>query len=140
LGKPEALTGQPGTRVPHLWLERSGQRISTLDLLDGRFVLLTGGAGASWQKAASAAAASLSLALSAYRVGAEGDLIDLENCWQTKMGVPAEGAVLVRPDGFVAWRASAQPTNPEPLLRQALATILCRCDTAKAEAKGHREH
>ncbi len=138
--KPEALTGQPGTRVPHMWFERGGQRISTLDLIDGRFVLLAGPAGASWQKAASAAAASLGIALSAHRVGAEGDLIDLENGWQTKMGVPVEGAVLVRPDGFVAWRASAPPTDPEPLVRQVLATILCRSDTVKPEARGHRKH
>jgi 2-polyprenyl-6-methoxyphenol hydroxylase-like FAD-dependent oxidoreductase len=140
LEKPEALAGQPGTRVPHLWLERGGQRISTLDLFDGRFVLLTGSAGASWQQAASAAAASLGLALSAYRVGVGGDLIDLENCWQAKMGVPAEGAVLVRPDGFVAWRTGAPPTNPEPVLRQVLATILGRSYTAKPEAEGHRKH
>jgi 2-polyprenyl-6-methoxyphenol hydroxylase-like FAD-dependent oxidoreductase len=124
LENPEALTGQPGTRVPHVWLERGGRRISTLDLIDGRFVLLVGSAGAFWQKAAPAAAASLGIALSVYRVGA--DLIDVENAWQAKMGVPAEGAVLVRPDGFVAWRTSAQPANPEPRLVQVLATILCR--------------
>jgi putative polyketide hydroxylase len=126
LEKPEALTGQPGTRVPHMWIERSGQRISTLDLFDGRFVLLAGPAGAPWQKAASDAAASLVIALATYRIGA--DLIDVENGWRTKMGVPPEGAVLVRPDGFVAWRMSAPPTNPESLLARVLATILCRSD------------
>jgi putative polyketide hydroxylase len=140
IAKPEALTGQPGTRVPHLWLGRGGQRISTLDLLDGRFVLLTGPAGATWQTAASAAAASLGIALAAYRVGVEDDLTDLENGWQTKMGVPAEGAVLVRPDGFVAWRTSAPPTDPEPLLMQVLAVILCRSDAVKPEARGRRQH
>jgi putative polyketide hydroxylase len=126
LDKPEALTGQPGTRVPHMWIERSGQRISTLDLLDGRFVLLAGPAGAPWQKAASDAAASLAIELGAYRIGA--DLIDVENGWRTKMGAPPEGAVLVRPDGFVAWRMSAPPTNPDSLLARVLATILCRSD------------
>jgi hypothetical protein len=124
--KPEALTGQPGTRVPHMWIERSGQRISTLDLLDGRFVLLAGPAGAPWQKPASDASASLAIALAAYRI--DGDLIDVESGWRTKMGVPAEGAVLVRPDGFVAWRMSAPPTNAESLLTHVLATILCRSD------------
>jgi putative polyketide hydroxylase len=123
-----------------LWLERRGQRLSTLDLLDGRFVLLVGPAGASWQKAASVAVASLGIALSAYRVDAEGDLVDLEHSWQTKMGVPDEGAVLVRPDGFVAWRTSAPSSDPEPLLMQVLATILCRSDTAKPEPEGRREH
>jgi putative polyketide hydroxylase len=126
LDKPEALTGQPGTRVPHVWLERGGQRISTLDLLDGRFVLLVGPAGASWQKAASVAAAALGIALSAHRVGAEGDLIDLEHAWQTKMGVPDGGAVLVRPDGFVAWRSRAVTDDPASSLVQVLSQILCR--------------
>jgi putative polyketide hydroxylase len=129
LEKPEALTGQPGTRVPHLWIERSGQRISTLDLFDGRFVLLAGPAGATWQKAAPDAAASVGIELPAYRIAADGDLIDVENGWQTKMGVPAKGAVLVRPDGFVAWRTGARPSHPEPLLAGVLATILCRSNT-----------
>ena len=136
LEKPEALAGQPGTRVPHLWLEQGGQRVSTLDLFDGGFVLLAGPAGAPWQKAASGAALSLGIALSAYRVGADGDAVDLEDGWQTKMGVPAEGAVLVRPDGFVAWRTSILPTNPEPLLAQVLATILCRPNTVRDIATG----
>jgi len=130
---PAALTGQPGTRVPHLWLARGGQRISTLDLLDGGFVLLAGPAGACWQKAASEAAASFGIVLSAYQIGA--DLLDLENGWQTKMGAPPEAAVLVRPDGFVAWRTSTQPTNAQPLLAQVLATILCRSDQMKQAAK-----
>jgi putative polyketide hydroxylase len=125
LEKPEELVGQPGTRVPHLWLERDGQRISTLDLLDGRFVLLAGPDGALWQKAASDAAASLGMKLSAYSLGADGDLLDRENGWQTKMGLSAEGAVLVRPDGFVAWHASTRPSSPELRLVQVLSSILC---------------
>ncbi len=125
LDQPEELTGLPGTRVPHLWLERQGQRISTLDLLDGRFVLLAGTGGTAW-KAAAAVAEKLGIALSAYRIGAEADLLDLENGWQRKMGMSAEGAVLVRPDGFVAWRTSTLPASPEPRLVQVLSSILCR--------------
>jgi putative polyketide hydroxylase len=124
LDRPE-FTGEPGSRVPHLWLEQGGQRISTLDLLDGRFVLLAGPDGASWQKAASGAAAALGIGLAAYRIGSDGVLRDLENAWQAKMGVAPEGAVLVRPDGFVAWRASTHETDPESRLMQVLATVLC---------------
>jgi putative polyketide hydroxylase len=126
LDRPEELTGQPGTRVPHLWLERQGQRISTLDLLDGRFVLLAGPDGAAWLAAAPGTAASLGIDLLAYRVGADGDLLDLENSWQTKMGVSAEGVMLVRPDGFVAWHTSTLPASPEPRLVQVLSSILCQ--------------
>jgi 2-polyprenyl-6-methoxyphenol hydroxylase-like FAD-dependent oxidoreductase len=134
LEKPEELGGQPGTRVPHMWFERRGgprgQRISTLDLLDGRFVLLTGTGGAAWGEAAAAVAETLGIALPAYRIGADADagadLLDLVNGWPARLGVSAVGAVLVRPDGFVAWRASTVPINPESELLQALSTILCR--------------
>lgn len=126
LDKPEELSGLPGTRVPHLWVQRHGQRISTLDLLDGRFVLLVGPAGTPWQKAAPGVAGSLEIDLVAYRLGADGDLLDPEDGWQTKLGMPAEGAVLVRPDGFVAWRANTLPTGPARRLEQAISTVLCR--------------
>ncbi len=122
----EELTGQPGTRVPHLWLERQGQRISTLDLLDGRFVLLTGAGGTAWREAAAVVAENLGIGLATYRIGANADLLDLENGWPAKLGVSSEGAVLVRPDGFVAWRTSTLATSPEPRLVQVLSSILCR--------------
>lgn len=126
LDTPEELTGLPGTHVPHLWVQRHGQRISTLDLLDGRFVLLVGPAGTPWQKAAPGVAGSLKIDLVAYRLGADGDLLDPEDGWQTKLGMPAEGAVLVRPDGFVAWRTNTLPTGPARRLEQAISTVLCR--------------
>ncbi|QBD83408.1 FAD-binding protein [Ktedonosporobacter rubrisoli] len=122
----EELSGLPGTRVPHLWLERQGQRISTLDLLDGRFVLLTGTGGTAWGEAAAAVAEKLGIRLAAYRIGADADLLDSENGWQTKMAMSAEGAVLVRPDGFVAWRTNTLPINAELKLEQVLSRILGR--------------
>jgi putative polyketide hydroxylase len=131
LDKPEELTGLPGTRLPHLWVRRDGQGISTLDLLDGRFLLLIGPAGTSWQQAAPAVAGSLGIDLAAYRLGADGDLLDLEDDWPAKMGMSAEGAVLVRPDGFVAWRTSTLPTSPERRLEQVISSILCRSTAAQ---------
>jgi putative polyketide hydroxylase len=122
----EELTGQPGSRVPHLWLGWGWQRLSTLDLIDGRFIMLTGSAGTPWQQAATEVAVSPGIKLAVYRVGADGDLLDLENAWQTRMGVSAEGALLVRPDGFVAWRTDTLPISPEASLKQVLLSILCR--------------
>ncbi|WP_340689253.1 hypothetical protein [Ktedonosporobacter rubrisoli] len=124
LERPE-LNGQPGTRVPHLWVE-GGQSISTLDLLDGPFVLFAGSCGAPWCEAASAVAEKLNIRLSAYRIGPGGDLLDAENGWETKMGISADGAVLVRPDGFVAWRSRKLATTPHVSLEQVLTRILCR--------------
>jgi putative polyketide hydroxylase len=120
----EELKGEPGTRVPHLWLERQGARISSLDLLDGRFVLL---AGPEWCKAASAVAARLGISVAAYHLAA--DLIDTDNKWQAKMGVAPDGAILLRPDGFVAWRSRGVAVDPEPTLVKVLSQVLCRADT-----------
>ncbi len=124
--EPLILSGMPGSRVPHLWIEQQGQRFSTLDLLDGRFVLLTGAGGSAWSKAAEKVAAKLGIALSAYRIGPGADLRDLENGWPAKLGVSPEGAVLVRPDGFVAWRTNTLTTPPGSRLMQVLSHILCR--------------
>jgi 2-polyprenyl-6-methoxyphenol hydroxylase-like FAD-dependent oxidoreductase len=43
-------------------------------------------------------------------------------------GISPSGAVLVRPDGFVGWRAAETAGAPEQALRQALQTLLCRGD------------
>ncbi|HZR43594.1 MAG TPA: hypothetical protein VFB12_25995, partial [Ktedonobacteraceae bacterium] len=56
--KPLELNRLPGTRIPHLWIERAEQRLCTLDLLDGRFVLLIGPGGITWGEAAPGGAAA----------------------------------------------------------------------------------
>ena len=45
------ITCQPGKRAPHIWLERDGQRISTIDLYDRTLTLLTGSMGTAWSEA-----------------------------------------------------------------------------------------
>lgn len=124
LSQAEELTGQPGTRVPCLWLKRQGSRISSLDLLDGRFVLLAGPDGTAWRKAIAAAADRLGVSVAAFQIGV--DLEDTENKWHAKMGVSPDGAVLLRPDGFVAWRSRAVTADPVSSLMQVLSQILCR--------------
>jgi len=126
LVEQEELTGLPGTRVPHVWLEQMGKRISTLDLLDGRFILLTGEDGIAWCEAVATVKAHLKIELAAYRIGPGADLLDLENEWAARMGVLSEGAMLIRPDGFVAWRTSTLTVTPEQVLEQVLLHILCR--------------
>jgi putative polyketide hydroxylase len=41
-------------------------------------------------------------------------------------GLGADGAVLVRPDGFVAWRSMSAGVDPERELGAALGAALCR--------------
>jgi putative polyketide hydroxylase len=120
----ERLTGQPGTRVPHVWFERQGRRISTLDLLDGRFVLLTG-AGSAWAGAAERAAEQLRIQLAVFQIGAAADLLDATGGWPVKLGTTADGVVLVRPDGFVAWRSDGHGEHERgTALAEVLSSIL----------------
>ncbi|MCP3819632.1 FAD-dependent monooxygenase [Streptomyces sp. A3M-1-3] len=133
------LTGAPGTRAPHMWLLDRGERKSTLDLYERSFVLLCGSAGGAWHSAARRVADRLSVRLDAYRVGAGPDAdLTPEDAngkgngagagadWAEVHGTSAEGAVLVRPDGFVAWRSAGSVPDPETALHEALASLLDR--------------
>nr|WP_240111477.1 FAD-dependent monooxygenase [Streptomyces sp. MUM 203J] len=121
------LGGEPGTRSPHLWVLRDAVRISTLDLYERSFVVLAGSGGRVWRDAALKAAESLGVPVDAYLVGRGRDLVpEREGDWAQAHGVTEDGAVLVRPDGFVAWRARAAAPDADRLLADALRTALCR--------------
>ncbi|MEU2714710.1 FAD-dependent monooxygenase [Streptomyces sp. NPDC007205] len=125
------LTGEPGSRAPHLWLRRTGERLSTLDLYERSLVLLSDAstpAGAAWQAAARRIAGTEAVRLDAYRIGtgAAADLrYDAEgDDWAGAHGTTADGAVLVRPDGFVAWRSVDAAADPEAELREVVGAVL----------------
>jgi len=112
---PRESRGLPGTRAPHVWLTQRGKGISTLDLYDGRFVLLAGPKAHEWCERGAAAAALLGLALKICRPGSDG-LEDIDGQLCGSHGIESDGCVLVRPDGFVAWRAaSAQGASAQTL-------------------------
>jgi putative polyketide hydroxylase len=117
------LDGTPGSRLPHAWLEREGARLSTLDVAGTAFALLAGPEGRAWCDAATAAAAGLGLDLVAWRVAADGDAADPGGRWCAASGIGPAGALLVRPDRFVAWRATA-PAGQR--LRAVLSDVLDR--------------
>lgn len=126
---PMEWSGEPGTRAPHVVFDRSGKAISALDLFGGDFVLLAGPAGQAWAAAGRSAADGLGVKLNPYVVGAElgGD----SGQWCRAYGVHADGAVLVRPDGFVGWRSPEAARSPAAELTRALAGLLYR--TAPAQ-------
>jgi len=102
------LDGAPGSRLPHMWLP-DGR--STVNLVDG-FTLLAGTAGDHWLEAAR------KLGIMAHAVPG----------WAEVANIKEDGAVLVRPDGFVGWRtATTQATeSSEQQLRDVVDRILCR--------------
>ena len=118
------LDGRPGTRAPHIWLEREGGRISTLDLFGSSFVLLAGPDGSDFCDAARAFSARSSVPLTAYRIGAGGDFVDGDPKWTDAAGIAPSGALLVRPDGFVAWRERARVGDSAASLGRVLDRIL----------------
>jgi 2-polyprenyl-6-methoxyphenol hydroxylase-like FAD-dependent oxidoreductase len=120
------LDGRPGTRAPHIWVEYQGKRLSTLDLFGKGFVLLGGSDSDAWCKAACTMAARLGIDLIAYRVGPTGDLIDTQNRWKSRSGISPQGALLIRPDGFVAWRTRKQSGDLEQELEQTLRRVLLK--------------
>ena len=122
---PRESAGRPGARAPHVFLDRDGTRLSTLDLFGRDFVLLAGPEGGAWKDAALAAAKGLGVALDVYVVGSDG-LADAGGRFPGSYGISPSGAVLVRPDGFVGWRAVTAAGAPEEALRQALQVLLCR--------------
>jgi len=121
LSSGDMLTGEPGTRAPHVWLERDGERISTIDLFWDEFVLLTGARRSGWTEAAERAAKQLSVPLRTHVVAVDGDLVPVEGDWTRAYGVGENGAVLVRPDAFVAWRSTGPAEDQDAVLGDALA-------------------
>jgi putative polyketide hydroxylase len=105
----------PGCRAPHLWLDQNRKR-STIDLFDRAPVLLTGPAGTAWHTAARSTP------------GLKAEVIDVSG-WAQAYGVSATGAVLVRPDGHVAWRSTSPPRGTRPPAEQlttTLQTVYCQ--------------
>jgi 2-polyprenyl-6-methoxyphenol hydroxylase-like FAD-dependent oxidoreductase len=117
---PPATIGEraaPGRRAPHAWLDVTGRRTSTLDLFDGRLTLLTGAGGSDWCAAAQHLPAG-GPPLAVLRLGL--DLPDPDGSLARRYGVGLRGAVLVRPDGFVAWQTSSVAGDRVGLLRSAV--------------------
>jgi len=120
----------PGCRAPHVALRKGSQKLSTTDLLGRGFVLLTAPAGSAWRAAADR--------LEGPRVtnAVIGDEIREEEGgdWLAAYGLREDGAVLMRPDGHVAWRSPSGVDDPRTTLQEVMNAILCRGAAAPGSA------
>jgi 2-polyprenyl-6-methoxyphenol hydroxylase-like FAD-dependent oxidoreductase len=121
---PRESKGLPGTRAPHLWIERDGRKISTLDLFGSRFVLLAASDAGEWRAAGEAAARDLDIALDAYQLGR--DRLEDGGAVASAYDIGSTGAVIVRPDGFVGWRSRTAGDSPADHMRRALSALTHR--------------
>lgn len=120
-------TTRPGAKLPHAWLvNEEHRRVSTLDVTgNGMISLVTGLSGAAWVDAVTKLDKDF---LQPVVIGSPGAQ-DLYGNWNRVSQMPEGGALLVRPDGFIAWRHSEPVTDPDEayrLVKSALTQILGR--------------
>jgi tetracenomycin A2 monooxygenase-dioxygenase len=105
-------TDRPGARFPHFWMDVDRTE-STIDWFDTAFVLVCGPDADQWQHAGEALAPQVKAPLIVRRLP---HLLG-------PLSIDRDGAVLVRPDGHVAWRAARSGSANEfcRALNQVLA-------------------
>jgi len=113
-------TARPGARMPHAWLG-DDHSCSTLDLVPlDRPVLLSFGDHEAWEDAIGVDEVAI------VRIGVDTPALV---SWREICEVDGTGALLVRPDHHVAWRARDSAQLPE--LAQALSVIAGRSISAR---------
>lgn len=106
----------PGHHVPHVWLRRGESVVSTRDLLRlDELVLFTEDIEA-WKGVESEMVTVVAVAGKEWQ--------DEDDRWMKVSGVGEHGAVLVRPDGIVAWRSKSTKGNTAEEMAAVLAKIL----------------
>ncbi|OXM63646.1 MULTISPECIES: FAD-dependent monooxygenase [Amycolatopsis] len=108
-----ALDGAPGSRLPHRWVSPG---VSSVDLVRSRFTVFAG--TPDWAEATDKAAARLGVSLGAAVVP--------DPAWLSAVGIAGGGALLVRPDGFVAWRTPVPVPEADAALESVVARVLAR--------------
>ncbi|CAB4934555.1 unannotated protein [freshwater metagenome] len=113
-------TARPGHHVPHVWLARGSERVSTSDLVSptGLTLFVDASSSALWQDAVAGRPDRVT-------VVTVGDaLVDDTGEWANVRGTRPTGAVLVRPDRHVAWRVAVAPADPAAELQAVLDRLL----------------
>lgn len=106
-----APSGRPGSRFPHAEVTRNGQMCSTLDFFGKDFVVVAGQEAALEEDGRPAI----------IRLGSPSAILSDESFLEI-LGLSPTGALLVRPDGYIAWRKPADAASDD--IRAALEKIL----------------
>ncbi|GAA5056133.1 hypothetical protein HNP84_006971 [Thermocatellispora tengchongensis] len=120
-------TDRPGARFPHFWMDVEKTE-SSIDWFDTSFVLVCGPEAEGWHRAGEdLAAAGPATGGVPLRVRRLPHLLG-------PLTIGREGAVLVRPDGHVAWRA--REAGDGTRVAEALARVLAGGTLARTPPAG----
>ena len=125
LGQEYYPSTRPGHRLPHAWLLTLDDRVmSTHDFVGPRasFLLLTDDEGLVWAAAAKRLALRYKIPIQIAQIGES--LRDLTNQWSRCKQIGEGGAVLVRPDNFIAWRSLGPSKVNGAELEESFAAML----------------
>jgi len=89
-------------------------------------VLLTGSKASGWADAAAALAQSSGVPIDVVEISDQSPVRDTDRTWRHLRAVSADGAILVRPDQHVGWRAMGRAEQPQAVLAAAMTKILQR--------------
>jgi putative polyketide hydroxylase len=117
---PREPSAQAGARAPHLVVKRGDQEMSTVDLFAGRWTLFHGPEGRIWRDVLSKSAVANAIGAVSRGIEPSGELRDVAGRWSSLYRVDADGAVLIRPDGFIAWRCQTAAGHRPAALDAAL--------------------
>ena len=113
-----------GQRVPHFWIELDGRTLSTVDLAERGFVLLASADGEPWCAPAEAAGRLLGVPIETVVVHARASLATAAHLWNAYFGVDSRQAVLLRPDGHIAWITPELSAEPTTIVARELVSLL----------------
>ncbi len=112
---PRTPSGRPGSRAPHLVVIHRGRPVSTIDLFSDRWVLVSGPRGGDWSGWVRGRSAARLPGLVWHGIGPAGHLEDVAEQFSAAFGVESDGAALIRPDGFIAWRGATAAGGTQAL-------------------------
>jgi putative polyketide hydroxylase len=92
-------TSVVGGRAPHCWLKSHDKTYSTLDLFVDKYILLCAKESEHWHSVLKNKPFPYQILV----IGKEGDYEDINQDFSQLYDIDNDGAVLVRPDGHIAW-------------------------------------
>lgn len=128
LGQQYVPSTQPGNRLPHAWIDVDNKcsTCSTHDFVGSKcsFALITDEFGGEWASAAKRASEQTGVEISVAQIGAFPYMGDWDDDWSRYKEIRKGGALLVRPDNFVAWRSFDPSKSGGEELVQAFKKLL----------------